>query len=251
MKSQWLLTALTHGHGVIKGDAELELLIHILERAESAPDELAAFALRQCVAAVRAPDAGGTACVDPAEAALLRRVLYAGAGASGTSVSRAEAEALFDINDACRGGDNAPAWRELFVHGVANYLLVPPGYQGVSADEARRRQAWLESPTHFDFASLLHQSLQTTLSQTFARDDEGWRRTLAQEDQARVQAHAFTVDERSWLNARICRDGVTDPNETALLDFVLADAALPPITSAPAAPAVAHVFGKRMAGLGG
>jgi hypothetical protein len=105
--ADWLMTAFTRD-GRMRVSTELEALIKVLETAESAPPRLAAFALERVREAV-VHDGRVTA----REVERVRRVLYAFAGQGVAGVTREEAEALFDINDAVRGRDNDPAWTEL------------------------------------------------------------------------------------------------------------------------------------------
>ncbi len=100
--------------------------------------------------------------MDAGEVALLKRVLYAGSGAIGIGVSRVEAEAGGDQRRLPRRRQR-PEWRDLFVRGVANAILVAATYQAPSAQEALRRQAWLNDANDIDFASVLTRPLRETL----------------------------------------------------------------------------------------
>ena len=52
---------------------------------------------------------------------------------------------MFDLNDKSDERANDETWRDLFVKCVANYLMFPtPAPSDPSAEEALRREAWLE-----------------------------------------------------------------------------------------------------------
>jgi hypothetical protein len=63
--------------------------------------------------------------VNAAEAAILRRVLFAPPAMAG-AVSCAEAELLFRLKDATLGAANALEWKQLFVQGVATTCRASP-----------------------------------------------------------------------------------------------------------------------------
>ena len=65
----------------------------------------------------------------------MRRILYAFGGEGGVAITRAEAEVLFDINDASQGANNDPEWTDLFVKAIANCIMAASGYR-------RRRARW-------------------------------------------------------------------------------------------------------------
>ncbi|MBZ0230345.1 MAG: hypothetical protein K8F58_18100, partial [Bauldia sp.] len=110
--AEWLVERIGRD-GKVKTATELELLVKVLEAARTSPPSLVQFALRQVQSAVvdgDGPLADGRVIVpgrvDRAEADLLRRILYAFGGDGGIAVTRAEAEVLFDINDATADADN-------------------------------------------------------------------------------------------------------------------------------------------------
>ena len=73
--------------------------------------------------------------IDANEVEQLKKRLYA----DGT-IDKEEAEALFTINDAIKGKDNAPEWKKLFAEAICDFLLKDDASPGVvDADEA----AWL------------------------------------------------------------------------------------------------------------
>ncbi len=247
----WLLQAVGRDR-LIKVESELELLIHIVETADACPTSFCAATLKLCAAHAihgRSGPQESERGVSDADVARLKRVIYAGAGEHGVAVSKAEAEALFDINDAIRGRDNSPQWRDLFVHAVASSILLAATHHSPSAAEALRQERWLSQPSHLDFAGAFSGGVLATLKRALGSDPEAERRErLLSDDAAQMDAHQLTPDEWRWLTDRIGRDGVTDPNEQALIDFVKADAAEPPTVSGLHSDDVpAPVFGRRRA----
>jgi hypothetical protein len=245
-QAAWLLQSVGKDRQ-IKVDSELELLIHVVETAEACPTSFYAAVLRLCVShAVHGQTGPGVSDVDIAR---LKRVIYAGAGESGIAVSRAEAEALFDINDAVRGRTSCPAWRDLYVHAVASSILLAATHHNADAAEALKREQWLSQPAHLDFAAAFSGGVFATLQRALGPGAAEERRArLLSDDAAQIAAHQLDPDEWRWLTDRIGRDDDTDPNEQALIDFVLADSKTPPIVTGLAAKddVIPH-FGRRQA----
>lgn len=145
-KAEWLAGQLCAGRRAASGLAEspraVPLLLRLMEGARIVAPEVPAFALRQVLAAVitgEGPLAAGRShfsrAVDAQDVALLRRILAAGGGGTGRPVSRAEADALFDIHAACAGGANDPAFEPLFVRAVHQHLRSASGlYAGSRAE---------------------------------------------------------------------------------------------------------------------
>ena len=139
--------------GVVNTERQFQLLVHILERATSAPGPLAGLALKQVELAIiegRGPLAGnGTerGRVSRAAVEILRRILYAFGGDGAVAVTKSEAEVLFDLNDATVNADNDPSWDDLFVKALASYVMAASGYTAPSPDVALADQRWLDAPT--------------------------------------------------------------------------------------------------------
>lgn len=219
--AEWLIDQISRD-GVVWTDTELELLVHIIDRATSSPMRLVRFAMDKVKEAVVTGEGPtrrgmelkpGSVCL--AEVDMLRRILYAVGTDSGIAVSREEAEALFDINDATLNGDNHPSWQDLFVKAIANHVMALSGYTVPSRAEALRREVWLEdtsvSPGGF-----------------FSRMMSGWRDAFSSyrepeyDDRAeeRAAAEKISSNEAGWLAERIERNGAICGNEKALLDFI-------------------------------
>lgn len=217
-KAKWLVDRIARD-GRLKTRTELALLLYVLERAERAPESLSAFAVSQVTRAVLE----GDAAIDREEVEYVRRVIYAGGGAMGIAVSRKEAEALFDLNDAARGKWNDPAWTDLFARAVGNALMFAPGYTAPSREEALRQDAWLQAPPEgpFKFFDRLLSGggfgEGSTLDAQWTEHNARWARDLE-------TAAVVTADEAAPLIERIGRDGELDENEKALLRFLKAEA---------------------------
>jgi hypothetical protein len=228
--ADWLMARIAHD-GSVKTATELELLVKVLEKAKSSPDRLAAFALHQVKKAVvdgEGPLAGGGALeqgrVGRAEAELVRRILYAFGGDGNVAVTRAEAEILFDINDATGDAENDPAWSDLFVKAIANFMMAASSYAVPSRQEALRREDWLDKPSGGVadvFARMAAGGLRGFLqSYREPAAESAWAERNAANEAAARQSEAVTADEAEWLARRIGRDGALTGNEKALLRFI-------------------------------
>jgi hypothetical protein len=109
----------------IKGDekideTELQLLINVCDTATGeSPGAFIEFVLDSVKAAVIADGV-----VDSDEVDTIKKVIYGSGGSGGADVDRAEADFLFDINDATT--DNTghdPSWQLLFVEAIAKHVL--------------------------------------------------------------------------------------------------------------------------------
>ena len=114
------------------------------------PSSFAAFAIRELwreVIVGEGPAVSGrahqTRMLDARDVLLLRRILEAGAGKTGTPVSAAEAEALFDLHDAVAGSHNHASFDDLFFRAITNYLMgasaceTPPRMEALSREPRR------------------------------------------------------------------------------------------------------------------
>ncbi len=230
-KADWLIARLSAG-GQIRTDSALEALVHILETATSAPQRLALFALQQVKAAVLDGEGPllqgklekGRLCAD--EVGLLHRLLYAAAGDGNVAITRAEAETLFDINDACRGADNDPAWTDLFAKALAASVMTVSGFQPVDRGDEARREAWM---AHADpsglcgiggFINRMFSSAPPDAGALWGDGLDSWRDHNAQVIAAEAGAESICEEEARWLMDRMGRDGVFDEAEQALIRFL-------------------------------
>ena len=144
--ADWLIARVSRS-GQVASACEIELLVKALERAKLSPVKLVTFALEQVKSdVIGVPGSGELGVVDRAETELVRRILFAFGGDGDIAITRQEAGVLFDINDATSEAKNDPAWSDLFVKALANFLLSTLGFQVPSRQEALRREAWLDEP---------------------------------------------------------------------------------------------------------
>ncbi len=224
VKAGWLLDRIVLD-GRVKTARQFELLVRVLEEANGAPEPLIALALRQVKAAVIDGDGplAGIQDTDPGrvtaeEASLVRRILFAFGSYGGGAVTRAEAEILFDINDAATG-DNHPEWSDLFVKAIANCVMAASGYQAPPRDVALAAEDRVPhdrdnaSITGF-FTDFVVQGLRGIIGTYRPPQTEQWS--------ASERSEVDDVDRNNavWLAQRIGRDGKLDENEKALLRFL-------------------------------
>lgn len=210
--------------GHVSGTTELELLVRVLEISASVPASLKAYALKQIEAGVTSGEGptreeeGDTQGINAAECRLLRRMIFAAGGDRPAAVSHAEAEMLFRIKDSTLYDINAPEWRDLFVQGVANYLLGFSGHEPLSAERAGELERFMNKEGA-GIGGFLHAMLTSDPSDGFGsllgHDTEG--RDYEEEAAAAAQ---FTGEEQSWLQDRLDADEDLDELEKALLAFI-------------------------------
>jgi hypothetical protein len=162
-QAEWLRSMLDGGEGLVVNAAELELLVRVIERAESVPNSLATFALNQIRHAAmtgEGPAARGrihfSRVIDTADTAMIARLLQVAKGDKRRIISRAEAEILFDMAEACTGA-NDPAWDGLFAEAIQAHLVASNRSNrtnGLSLTTpvvlADRDSAWLQSRIQHD-----------------------------------------------------------------------------------------------------
>jgi len=227
----WLIEQVTADDQVCSR-TELDAVLHVLEKARQAPERLEQFALRTVAQSVisgtgvtRSGAQLKPGVISDGEVELLRRVLYAGAGCSGIAVSRAEAEILFDLNDATLEAENVPAWSELFIKAVANCLMAMSGFTPPAREVALAREDWLNAPGGFEgglggvFKKMFSGGVSGIREAYSDRSDPFAERGASMA--AEIAANeVVTEDEAAWLVERIGRDGHLHENEKALLRFI-------------------------------
>jgi len=222
-KANWLMRWIDHD-GCVDSLAELELLVKVLEVADSAPEGLRAYTLRQIEAAVTSgegptrtqrEDGDGalqSGVINATEVELLRRAVFAMAGDGGYIVSQAEADMLFRLKDATLNGDNAPQWADFFVRAVGNHLMAHATYQPLRRDE----QAGLDA-----YVADTHVSLGRFAKRVFGRrTDTRVPEVRPRGDISMDNAARIDPAEKSWLAAHIQADGAKDALEAELLNFI-------------------------------
>jgi hypothetical protein len=224
----WLISEIERD-GAVTGAADLALVVKVLETALNCPEALKAWALGRIEAAVltgEGPTRSGAPrpnVIDEAEAALLRRIVFAAGGEGACTVGADEAELLWRLKDACLAGDNAPAWKTLFVQAVGNHLMAYSSYRPLEREEAARLEAFVDD----------HRSSVLGFFARMGRAGpaEGARDLLhphrepgaADHDAAVHAAASITGAEKAWLDAHVDADHRRDPYEEALLAFVAAE----------------------------
>ena len=134
-------------HGRVATAAGIETLLRVMEAAIQTPSLLSAFLIGQFCAAVIAGEGPAlgrrphfSRAIDAEDVRFLRRLLEAAGGTAAMPVSRAEAEALFDLHDAATGGASDPGFHDLFCKAIANHLIaasgnaVPPRHEALAAE---------------------------------------------------------------------------------------------------------------------
>jgi len=229
--AKWLIDRISND-GKVDTKAELELLISVIDRARWSPASLVHFCLEQVKHAVltgagplRGAQALEKGTIGEQEIELLRRILYAFGGDGNVSVTRAEAEVLFDINDAVAAGDANPAWTDFFVKAVANVVMATSGYAVPSREEALARETWLEQRNELSPASFLAAMVKTSLDAVIGSygEQSSEERALARLERQRVEIitnEEITGGEAQWLAERIGRDGHLTKSEEALLAYL-------------------------------
>lgn len=219
-QADWLIARIEADRRV-RDRTELELVVRVLELADQAPASLAAFGLSLVTRSVVENDG----VISAEEVERMRRLVFALAGPGHMAVTREEAAALFDLNDATRGRDNDPSWTDFFMRAIANAVTAAAGWAPPGRDEALRREAWLEAPTPgvgailADVAGALGRIDGQAIRDLLTPDDTFSGRLEAQTEAA-SSAAPVDAGEARWLIDRIGRDGEFDVNERALIAFL-------------------------------
>jgi len=98
---------------------ELALLVNITAKAKECTPSFNTFVLNTLKAAVIADG-----IVDADEVEMMKKVVYGVGGGEGEGVDRAEADMLFDINDATTSKEgHDSSWKAFFVEAISKHLL--------------------------------------------------------------------------------------------------------------------------------
>ena len=226
--ADWLIERITHD-GIIETQTELEMLIRVIDKARWSPESLVRFVLNSVKDAIisgngtlRSGHALRAGQITDADVELIRRVIFAFGGDGNVAVTRAEAEILFEINDAIADVSENVAWTELFVKAISSVVMVASGYKAPPRSEALRREQWLEargdlSPANF--ANAMFAGGFSGFKDLFTRESDEDRELARLENERRaiLTNEEVTGDEAEWLAAQINRDGALTYNESCLL----------------------------------
>lgn len=222
----------------IESATELALLVNVIHWSASCPEDLVALAVEAVRDSVIQPDDGAYLRgrrpnqICEIDVALIRQVIYAGASEGGYTVTKEEAELLWELHEATRESDNAEGWEDLFVKGIANYLMFPRGAPAVpSAEEYASRQNWLEQRRGVGgFIAEMGKSM-SSFGQNL-RDADLFGTRAAHEREAMHNARLSealsreAIDDREaqWLIDHLGDHRTLDDNECALIHFVVDNA---------------------------
>lgn len=230
--AQWLMDRISRD-GKIRSKPEMELLLSVLDKARWAPVSLSQFALEQVRHAVisgAGPLRQGKSIahgrIAECEVDLLRRILYAFGGDGHVAVTRAEADVLFDIDEAVAGSPPNPIWTDFFVKAIANVMMSASGYSVPSREEALRQDADIEEDDGqtsmlFSLLSMVHANLSSM--QDAYHDQSVEERALARLEHQRIEIitnETIAEADPSWLVGRLGRDGRLTPSERALVSYL-------------------------------
>ncbi|MEZ5959297.1 MAG: hypothetical protein R3C30_02565 [Hyphomonadaceae bacterium] len=196
-------------------ETEVETLLKLQERAESAPESLCEFT-RQRVAALLAGRPVGAA-----ETELVRRCLYASSGSGRTSVTETEARWMFALDAESNGRVNDPAWGDLFVKAVLCHLMGRRAPEVLEANAMLARQAWLNAPTlgvRASLASIFKGGVSAYKNKV--REAGVVERLEGHYEVANFDAESdaeLTLSEIAWTVGMTREDGQLTANEQALL----------------------------------
>jgi len=158
--SRWLWSRISID-GTAAGMEELELLTRILQRADPVADSLKEKALGVIELAVtegKGPTRAGKLIgkeipagqISDKELQFLRRMVYRTDRNLPRKIGKVEAEALYRIKEATKGGENSKDWPALFVQGVGTYLQSFGGTEPLTKDQEAELMEFL----HADGANL-------------------------------------------------------------------------------------------------
>jgi hypothetical protein len=208
----WLANALKGGARGL----EIEALLRVLDRSQSAPEALCAFA-RDTLSALLAGRPIGAY-----ETELVRLCLYAVSGSGAISVTETEARWLFALDAESDGRANDPAWGDLFVKAVLNHLMGRVIPAELAQENLLAREAWLRARRNaFPGASVLS-VFEGGVGGFMAKlklDDVGERMESYYEAQnaAAEESAKLTLSEAAWAAGLTRADDKRTANERALL----------------------------------
>ena len=219
--------------GKIARKTEFELVVGVIEKAQRCPEEVVVLALRAVKESVL--EGAGVlfgkkrrrrGVIDAADVETIKRVIYGPGGGGSYTITRREAELLFELNNATAEKKNAPSWRKMFVDAVGNFLMFPRAApRVVDADEAKRREAWLAERRGFTkgVSGVLGGIAGEATDRFSGKAANELEEAARKEEEAAREAgrrEAVDRDEAEWLIARITEDDIMTGTEKALLAYI-------------------------------
>ncbi|MEM6413744.1 MAG: hypothetical protein AAF720_03710 [Pseudomonadota bacterium] len=207
---------------------EIAVLVRLMEKATSTPQEMADFVREQLSTMICSRQ---TPVIDAADTNLLRAFLYSSSGEGAIGITKNEAEFLFDLHDATANADNAPDWCDLFIKAIAAHLMQYVGYQPLPREEALRQHAWVSdhSVNVGGFFDRMFEGGLSGIRNAYRSGPSATRERLDSNAAKTEVSEMITAREAEWLAERIARNGSIDRLEKALIAYIKdLDAELPP-----------------------
>lgn len=201
-------------------DLKIAALVHMISRATRVPQSLTRFGMEVVRAHVLRDG-----YIDEEEVAHLRTFLHAAGGDGNIAITRAEADYLFDLNDASRDSDNSLHWDELFSKAIVGFLMAHNGYQPVDRETALRFEEMMETgearPPRSAYRGVLSLYKRAVTGEAFGGGAEAaFARKNAADVAGRAESEKLTQEETAWLLDRIGKDGEFDLAERTLMRYL-------------------------------
>jgi hypothetical protein len=211
--AQWLMASFADA---TRAETCVEALLKVLERADSAPEALAAFVRERVAACV----AGKT--MSKTEVELVRRALYASAGSGTVAVTDDEVRWLFALDAESDGRANDASWQDLFVKASLCHVMGRSAPKHLEADALQAREARLSAPAEVSAKSILSRFTEGGVQGFVAKLREPGYYEGVEDRYAAANAAAeadaeLTADEVAKMLGMSDDDGKRTTNERALL----------------------------------
>ena len=218
--------------GRVDGKTELDLMIRVMEAARTVPAAFNDYVLSQINNAVCdasgslfAQDGEGRTRITGQAASTVRRALYAMGGHGNIAVTRNEAELMFNLNDKAVSPENDPAWNDLFVKAIANFMMAASGYQTPSRERALAQDDFLNSAGTSGLGGFFSRMMEGAFANPaeWLKSDSIEQRFAernAEVERQSSESERITGEEVQWLAGRIGHDGRMGANERALVEFI-------------------------------
>lgn len=210
-KARWLVARIAE-NGRVETKAGLDILVAVIERARWSPGclvRLALDAIKGTVSTGAGPLRPGqiplAGTIRAAEIDLIRRILTAFGGEGGIAITRGEAEALFEIDEALAASALNPAWTDLFVKAIGNAMMAAAGYAVPSREEALRAATSKDAADDDLSAATLTASCLCSL-RTLYHEQSQEERGLTRLERQRIEiitGEPIKEAEPRWLIARL------------------------------------------------